>query len=126
MSSLRCLSLVASLAIPSVACSGGGHPVIDDFQANTSATLAPDGNYHVTGHYFAHEDGHGAVDWIRIRVPSLSLETRHGYGSGVGAGDAPLFDLPGATPKGPIQYNVSVIDSNGEESAALVSTVILE
>lgn len=112
------------------ACSGhsGGTPVIDQFEMPATATMGADGNYHLAGNILAHEtDGQGSVQIVHVRVPSLPLDQRPFYGPP--SSDRPTnlaFDLSGSTPKGTIAYEVSVIDSNGAESAVLKTSVVLQ
>jgi hypothetical protein len=123
---LHALALAAALP----ACGGGKPPIIDNLNMPSTVTLnATDNQFDVTGTISFHDDD-DKVTTMRIIVPS--------------AGDA-RFEFPvtpapvqmvtdgpirvsfvGSTPKGPIEYDVSLIDESSAVSDVKRETVTLQ
>ncbi len=100
-------------------------PVLDDLQMPQSATVGASGFYEVSGLLSFHDDD-DYVAKIRIRVPLVA--TTYEY-------DAPPFQFKGTfaltikfastSPKGPVEYDVSLVDTAGLESVPVKRTVNL-
>jgi hypothetical protein len=119
---MRRLWLVLLLA----ACSSGG-PVIDDLQMPATAGQGADGLYHVRGLITFH-DPLGVVNKIRISIPAVqgTYEFTAGDG-GLSRGTLPIeVDFSSLTPKGAIDYDVSLVDAGGMAGDARKLSVTLD
>ncbi|MBI2393641.1 MAG: hypothetical protein HYV09_28950 [Deltaproteobacteria bacterium] len=118
---------VAAAALLLAACTveQGTRPVIDALTLADSATLDPDGTYHVAGLISYHDDD-DEVRRIRVQVPSLGSSAQY-PASGRAANDAAIaLRIVGTAPKGPLAVTVSVIDAEANESDPRSATVTLK
>jgi hypothetical protein len=107
-------------------CAGAGGPVIDDLQMPVTASQADDGLFHVKGLVSFH-DSLGVVNKIRIAIPAVSMTYEFSASGGLQRGTLPLeVDFSSLTPKGPIDYDVSLVDAGGIAGDAHRLTVTLE
>jgi hypothetical protein len=114
------------------ACTAGSPtpPVIDDLQMPQSATVAATGFYEVVGLASFHDED-SYLDKIRINVPLVSTIYEYGEKDGIprflARGTLQLkIKFSATSPKGPIEYRVSVVDTTGLESEPLTRTVNLQ
>jgi hypothetical protein len=101
-------------------------PVIDDLQMPSTATVGSDGYFDVNGTISFHDDS-GVVNKIRIYIPAV-LQT-YEFAAEAGASRATValqVKFAAATPKGAIEYDVSLLDATGVPSEARKQTVILQ
>jgi hypothetical protein len=90
-----------------------------------TATVGSDGFYTLTGSISFHDDG-DAVTKLKIVVPSAGNAT---FEYDVPSGQttyALIVKVSSAAPKGPIEYDVSLVDAGGAESAPSKQTVTLQ
>jgi hypothetical protein len=107
-------------------CGSGAAPVIDALNMPATAQVGADGYYDLNGQLSFHDDG-GLVSVLRIGVPLSRRSYDFAVPQPLAKGTVPLevrFDA--LTPKGPLEYEVSVIDGGGRSSAVRVETVMLE
>jgi hypothetical protein len=101
-------------------------PEFRGVQVPSTATLAADGFYHVTGVIGFH-DLDDAVATLSIRVPfvgrtyDLATPTNDGLGS-----MTIELKLASTSPKGPVEIDLTLIDDSGLASAPLTEMVTLE
>lgn len=121
---MRSLALLTLLGL--VACSAANiGPVIDDVQMPASAVAGSDGFYTLDGVISFHDDS-SLVDKIRIYIPLVAQTYEFSSTAGLQRGSAPLeVKFSGATPRGPISYDVSLVDAAGGVSEARHLTVEL-
>src|SRR5438067_13592123 len=102
--------LALALGLPGCSGSSSG-PVIDDLQMPVSAAQASDGLFHVRGLISFH-DPLGVVNKIRITIPAVQGTYEFSASGGLSRGTLPLeVDFSGLTPKGAIEYDVSLVDA---------------
>ena len=113
------------LALALAACSSGG-PVIDDLQMPATAGQGSDGLYHVRGLITFH-DPLGVVNKIRITIPAVQGTYEFSADGGLSRGTLPIeVDFSSLTPKGPIEYDVSLVDAGGVAGDARRLSVSLD
>jgi hypothetical protein len=112
-----------------VLCAGCGSatgPVIDDLQMPGTAQVGADGFYSVEGLISFHDDV-GAVNKIRIRVPQVGQTYDFDASGGLQRGTLPLVvKFSSVSPRGQMQYEVSLVDTAGSSSAAHPTFVTLQ
>lgn len=101
-------------------------PVIDEFVLPESATLDPDGTYHVNATLSFHDED-DAVARIRVQIPSLGALNDFGSLSGksVTKGVLPL-KIVGTAPKGALAITVMAVDVEGNLSDPKSASVTLK
>jgi len=120
---MRQLLLTALLA---AGCGNATGPVIDDLQMPATSQVGADGFYSVEGLISFHDDV-GAVNKIRIHVPVVGQTYDFDAQGGLNRGTLPLVvKFSSASPKGFMQYDVSLVDAAGSSSAARNATVQLQ
>jgi hypothetical protein len=107
-------------------CGSGVAPVIDALNMPATAQVGADGYYDLNGQLSFHDDG-GLVSVLRIAVPltrgSYDFAVPQPLAKGTVAVEVRLDAL---TPKGPLEYEVSILDGGGHSSAVRVESVTLE
>ena len=112
---MRASALLAALLLAACEAAGTG-PVIDDLQMPASAAVGADGFYTLEGVISFHDDV-GLVDKIRIYIPLVAQTYEFSASAGLARGSAPLeVKFSGATPRGAIAYDVSLVDAAGAVS----------
>jgi hypothetical protein len=109
-----------------VGCGSGSVPVIDDLNMPATAQLGADGYYDLDGTIRFHDDD-DVVRVLRIAVPLTHSSFDFTVPQPLERGTVPLqlrFDP--RTPKGPIEYDVSLVDGAGRSSAIRTQTVTLQ
>jgi hypothetical protein len=124
---MRQLLLIALLA---AGCGNATGPVIDDLQMPATSQVGADGFYSVEGLISFHDDASasgGSVNKIRIHVASVGQTYDFDAQGGLNRGTLPLVvKFSSASPKGYMQYDVSLVDAAGSSSAARNATVQLQ
>jgi hypothetical protein len=120
------------LAIVTVLVAGGcgphlDHPpVIDSVMMPAAATLGTDNLYTLVGQMSYHDDDH-PVHTLRVRVPLVNMTYEYPAGDlYIGNIDPLEVKFAAQSPKGPQEYDLSVVDSVGLESAVAVQMVTLQ
>jgi hypothetical protein len=118
------LSLLAVLLLGG--CGSVAGPIIDDLEMPQAAQVGADGFYSVEGLLSFHDES-GALSKIRIRVPSVGQSFDFDASSGLSRGTLPLVvKFSSASPKGPMEYDVSLVDAAGSSSSARAAFVTLQ
>ncbi len=125
---IHTLAVLAGLAL--TGCGAPAGPVIDDLEMPDSAHLGTDGFYRVEGLLSFHDDA-GAVNKIRILVPapnSANVQTYEFDASpGLSHGTLPLVvKFSSLSPRGPLSYEVSLVDLAGSSSTPRPASVVLQ
>jgi len=103
----------------------GGGPVIDDLQMPQAATIGADGYYSVEGLLSFHDD-EALVNKIRIYV-ALANQTYEFDAAGLQRGTLPLVvKFSSLSPKGPMSYDVSLVNASGTASTPRAASVFLQ
>jgi hypothetical protein len=101
-------------------------PVIDDLQMPQSATLAASGFYELSGLASFHDEDDFLAK-IRIHVPLVSTTYEYDAPKDLRRGTLQLvIKFSSASPKGPMEYRVSLVDTSGLESDPITRTVNLQ
>jgi len=107
-------------------CASTASPVIDDLQMPGTAQVGADGYYSVEGLISFHDDV-GAVSKIRIRVPLVGQTYEFDAAGGLARGTLPLVvKFSSASPKGIMEYDVSLVDVMGTASPPHSTFVTLQ
>lgn len=121
---MRSWALTSALWLAGCGAAGSG-PVIDDVQMPVTAVVGSDGFFTLDGVISFHDDG-GLVDKIRIFIPLVAQTYEFSSTAGLQRGTAPLeVKFSGVTPRGPIAYDVSLVDAAGGVSEPRHLTVEL-
>jgi len=109
------------------ACTGSTRgPVIDDLQMPQAATLAPSGFFEVAGLASFHDD-EDPLAKIRIKVPLVGMSYDYDAPPGLFRGTLQLtVRFAASSPRGPVAYEVSLVDGAGLESAPAKQGVALQ
>jgi hypothetical protein len=121
---LGVLLLAACTGVPSAP------PVIDDLQMPQSATIGAGGFYEISGLASFHDEDN-QLDKVRIHVPLVSTTYEYGEKEGIPRGLNRgtlqlVIKFSAASPKGQMEYRVSVVDTTGLESEPVKRTVNLQ
>jgi hypothetical protein len=124
---MRILAAVAVvLGLAGCAANAPRPPVIDDVQMPATATIGASGNYEVQGLLSFHDDDNAVVK-LRIFVPLVSQTFEYNASTALDRGTMALaVQFAPQTPKGPVDYEVSLVDSSGLESASRKLSVTLQ
>jgi hypothetical protein len=125
MKTVHLLIPFALVACSSSSTKSGSPPVIDSITMPGTAMVGSDGYYTLAGSITFH-DADDAVTKLKIVVPSAGNATFEYDVPGGQTSYALIVKVSGAAPKGPIEYDVSLIDAGGAESAASKQTVTLQ
>ncbi len=108
-------------------CGGvGAAPVIDDLQMPAAATVSADGYFDVDGTISFHDDG-GVVSKIRIFIPAVQQTYEFAADAGLSRATVALqVKFAPITPKGIVEYDVSLVDAGGMSSEARKQMVTLK
>jgi hypothetical protein len=107
-------------------CGSGAAPIIDRLDMPQTAQVGADGYYDLDGQITFHDDD-DAVRTLRIGVPLTGSSFDFNVPQPLARGTVPLelrFDP--RTPKGPLEYDVSLVDGAGHGSAVHSETVTLQ
>src|SRR5689334_17225624 len=120
---VRPLTLIVLLA--AAACGGSG-PVIDDLQMPETAHSAADGYYSVEGLLSFHDDS-GIVNKIRIFIPAVGQTYEFDAAGSLSHGTLPLVvKFSTQSPRGSMEYDVSLVDAGGQASTPRPAFVNLQ
>jgi hypothetical protein len=115
------------------AADGGAHyppPTLDDWSMPSSADPGTDGFYTLIGTISFHDDSDQAVHFIRVRVPVIGKTYDFPAGdlaSAIGAEfEMKLSDDVPLGGAGQTNYQVSLVDIEGDESTPVTETVYLQ
>ncbi len=101
-------------------------PVIDAVMMPQTATLGTDNLYTVSGQMSYHDDDH-PVHTLRVKVPLVGMTYEYPAGDlYIGNIDPLTIKFAAQSPKGAQEYDLSVVDSVGLESAVSVQMVTLQ
>lgn len=124
---MRFFALCAvALGIASCGAASQKAPVIDDVQMPATATIGAGGDYEVKGLLSFHDDDNAVIK-LRINVPLVMQTFEYAANTALDRGTLSLtVHFAPQTPKGPVDYEVSLVDSTGLESASRKLSVTLQ
>jgi hypothetical protein len=109
-----------------VAGCAGGAPIIDDLQMPQASTVGTDGYYSVEGLLSFHDDD-GVVNKIRILIPAVNQTYEFDAAGGLQRGTLPLVvKFSSLSPRGPMAYDVSLVNAAGTASVPRAASVFLQ
>lgn len=120
------LAIVTVLVAGGCGPQGDHPPLIDSVMMPQTATLGTDNFYTVMGQLSYHDDDH-PVHTLRVEVPLVNMTYEYPAGDlYIGNIDPLTIKFAAQSPRGPQEYDLSLVDSAGLESAVSVQMVTLQ